>query len=165
MSFQASRVVREDIVEASVFLFIQAGIAARGFPANMIGYKESFNTNLFESTIDKSWIAPGFHMNDGGHLWEIGSNLRRKVYTFEYWVIGLNAAQGKNLAHAVSEIVETQLIIPLLDITQPMPYPVIGSLESAENPASVTRAMAPDPLPWQQHLYTAHIPVLDFYYL
>lgn len=165
MSYQISRVVREDLVESSVFAFIKAGLETRNFPDDMIGYKESFQTNLFEGPLDKSYIAAGFHMNDGGVLWELGSNLRKKVYTFEYWVIGKTYDQGKNLAHAIGEIVEGSLIIPLLDFTQQGPdYPIIDALLSAEYPARVERSIVGNPMPWQQFLYCVHIPVQDFYY-
>jgi hypothetical protein len=163
MSFQSTRVTREDLVESSVFAFIKAGLEARGFPDGQIEYLEAFQTTLFEGEVTKSYVAAGFHMNDGGMLFELGSTLRKKVYTFEYWIIGLNYAQGKNLAHAVSEIVEGALIIPLLDFTQPG-HPVIAALESAEHPAKVERSVVGNPMPWQQHLYCAHVPVLDYYY-
>lgn len=163
VAFDPTRVSREDLIESSVLKFVQDGLAAVGLGTDKIGYKESFNTDLFEGEIDRSYIAAGFHMNDGGRLWELGGTLRRKVYTFEYWVIGLNYEQGKNLAHQVGLIIEGDLIIPILDFTQPG-APVIDALESAEHPAKVERAIVGNPEPWQQYLYTVNIPVLDFYY-
>lgn len=164
-TFTPSRVTREDIVEWSVFNYIKTGLAALGVPSpSMVDYIESFNTNLFEKEIDKSYIAAGFHMNDGGHLFELGSNLRRKIYTFEYWIIGLNATQGRNLAHLVSQIVESNLIIPIQDITKTAPYPTLGALEAAEEPSKVERQVVGNPEPWQEHLYCAHVRVMDEYY-
>ena len=165
MSFQPSRVTREDIVEFSVLTYIQSGLVALGIPIPAeVDFKESFNTNLFNSEIDKTWIAPGFHQNDGGRLFELGSNLRRKTYDFEYWIIGLNATQGRNLANLIDQLVTTNLIIPILDLTQPQPYPLLGALLAAEEPSKVERAVVGNPEPWQQHLYCAHIKVMDEFY-
>lgn len=167
MSFQytPTRVSREDIVEWSVFTFIKNGLIQAEIPIPaQVDFKEAFNTNLFEGEIDKSWIAPGFHMGDGGKLFEMGSNLRRQEYTFEYWIIGLNATQGRNLAHIIKQLVDANLVIPILDITQPEPFPVIGALESAEEPSTVKREIVGQPEPWQQHLYCAYVKVVDFYY-
>lgn len=162
--YEPERISREKLIEMSVLKYVQDGLATMGLGTDKITYLESFNTNIFDAEIEKTYIAAGFHANDGGRLWELGSNLRRKCWTFEYWIIGLNYEQGENLANQVSLVVETDLLIPILDFTEPQPYPVIGALESAEEPAKVMRAIVGDPMPWQRFLYTVTIPVLDFYY-
>lgn len=160
--YNPDRISRQDLVEQSVLYYIQNGLSGLGITP---GYLEAFNTNLFENeALDKSYIAEGFNSTDGGRLWELGSNLRRTLYNLEYWIIGLNYSEGRNLANQVRGLVEQNLIIPILDFTQPQPYPVIDALESAEHPAKVERAVVGNPLPWQQYLWQVCVPVLDFDY-
>jgi hypothetical protein len=46
---------------------------------------------------------------------ELGSDLLRRQYVIEVWVIGLSAVEGRNLANAVRDSMEADGVVPLKD--------------------------------------------------
>lgn len=166
MSFNADRVTREQMVAWSVFDYIKAALHARGFPDDQIEYLQSFQSNLFgrEEGIDKVYVAAGFHADDGGKSIEMGSNLRRKCYSMEYWILGPTTVQAQSIKNAIQEAVEAVEVIPLLDYAQQPDPPVIDQLWMDEEPAKSERVAVPDPAPWQENLYLVTVRVMDDYY-
>lgn len=167
MSFMSARVTREQLVSWAAFAFIKAALQARGFPDDQIEYKQSFQSNLLgdEDTADHVIIAAGFHADDGGHLLELGSTLRRKTYQLEYWVVAPTPGMGDAIKNAIAEACEAQDVIPLYDYSQGVHGPpVIGFLWMDENPARAERVAVPDPAPWQENLYLVNVRVTDDYY-
>lgn len=166
MSFMSTRVTREQIVSWATFAFIKAALEERGFPDDQIEYRQSFQSNMLgdEDTADHVIIAAGFHADDGGRLLELGSNLRRKTYQLEYWVVAPTAGMGDAMKNAIAEACEASDVIPLYDYTQTVDAPVIGFLWMDENPARGERVAVPDPAPWQENLYLVNVRVTDDYY-
>jgi hypothetical protein len=92
---------------------------------------------------------------------ELGSDLLRRQYMIEVWVMGLSAAEGRNLANAVRDTMESEAILPLKDITAPG-QPIIDYL--MVDPVSAQRQPVPEPKPWQEFLWIVSVPVLDEYH-
>jgi hypothetical protein len=105
--------------------------------------------------------AIGFNFDDGGECAELGSDLLRRQYTIEVWVMGLSGAEGRNLANAVRDSMEFDAVVPLKDITA-AGQPVIDYL--MVDPVSVQRQPVPEPKPWQEFLWIVSIPVIDEYH-
>jgi hypothetical protein len=157
-----SRVTREEMVEQSVSDYLRDAIFnGRGYPASRVGLIEAFAESKLPSPLDKNYLAIGFNFDDGGVPAELGSDLLRRQYVIEVWVIGLSAAEGRNLANAVRDSMEAEAIVPLKDIRDPA-TPIIDYL--MVDPVSSHRQPVPEPKPWQEFLWIVTIPVLDEYH-
>lgn len=156
------RVSREEMVEQSVSDYLREQLfTARGYPAARVALLEAFVESKLPSPLDKNYVAIGFNFDDGGHAAELGSDLLRRQYVIEVWVMGLSAAEGRNLANAVRDSMESEAVVPLKDITAPG-QPVIDYL--MVDPVRAQRQPVPEPKPWQEYLWIVTIPVLDEYH-
>jgi hypothetical protein len=157
-----SRITREDMVEQSVQDWLRLQMfAVRGYPATRVELVDAFVESRFEGPLAKNYLALGFNFDDGGEPAELGSDLIRRQYTIEVWVIGLTAQEGRNLGNAVRDSMETEGTVPLKDVTQPG-SPVIDYL--IVDPVRVQRQPVPQPKPWQEFLWIVSVPVLDEYH-
>jgi hypothetical protein len=158
----ATRVTREDMVEQSVSDYLREQIfTVRGYPPDRVGMLEAFSESLLPTPLDKNYLAIGFNFDDGGTPAELGSDLLRRQYVIEVWVMGLSAAEGRNLANAVRDSMETESTVPLKDITAPG-APIIDYL--MVDPVRAQREPIGEPQPWQEFLWIVTIPVLDEYH-
>jgi hypothetical protein len=158
----ATRVTREDMVEQSVTDYLREGIfTGRGYPPERVSLIDAFTEAQLPSPLDKNYLAIGFNFDDGGVPAELGSDLLRRQYMIEVWVMGLSAAEGRNLANAVRDTMESEAILPLKDITAPG-QPIIDYL--MVDPVSAQRQPVPEPKPWQEFLWIVSVPVLDEYH-
>jgi hypothetical protein len=157
-----TRVTREDMVEQSVTDFLREQIfTVRGYPAARVELVDAFTENKFDTgPVTKNYLAIGFNFDDGGEAAELGSDLLRRTYTIEVWVIGMSAAEGRNLANAVRDSMEAETV-PLKDVSDPA-APVIDYL--IVDPVRSQRQPVPEPKPWQEFLWIVAIPVIDEYY-
>jgi hypothetical protein len=115
-----TRVTREEMVEQSVSDYLREQIfTVRGYPPARVELMEAFAESLLPTPLDKNYLAIGFNFDDGGVSAELGSDLLRRQYVIEVWVIGLSAAEGRNLANAVRDSMEAEGTVPLKDITAP----------------------------------------------
>lgn len=159
------RVTREDLVEESVQMFLKDQIlTVRGYPSARVEFVDAFVETRFDAlrSLDKNYVAAGFNFDDGGEAIELGSNLLRRTYTIEVWVIATDVQSGRNLANAIRDSAEADNgLIPLRDVTQPG-APVVDYL--IVDAARAQRQPIPDPKPWQEALYVVQIPVTDEYF-
>lgn len=157
-----SRVTREDLVEQSVIVWLREQLfTVRQYPAAQVELVEAFDEDRFEGPLTKNFVAIGFNFDDGGEPAELGSDLLRRTYTIEVWVIGRSYDEGRNLANAARDSLQSQGTIPLLDIRQ-AGAPVVDYL--IVDPARAQRQPVPEPKPWQQFLFIVQAPVVDEYH-
>lgn len=158
----SSHITREDLVEQSVTDWLRHQMfTVRGYPSARVELVGAFDESKFDGPLDKNYLAIGFNFDDGGVLAELGSDLLRRTYTIEVWVIGLSATEGRNLANAVRDSMEQEGTVPLKDITQPS-TPIIDYL--IVDPVRVQRQPVPEPTPWQEFLWIVTVPVEDEYH-
>lgn len=153
-------VTREDLVSQSVMDHAVAGIAARGYPASQVAFLESFPYSM-PGPLEKNLVAAGFDFDDGGEQAELGSALKRRLYTIEFYVFGMTATYARNLAHALKFTLEGDGRIALKDVEQ-LGTPIIDYL--IVDTVHAHRAIVPDPDPFQQFVYITTVRVFDEYY-
>lgn len=157
-----SRITREELVEQSVTDFLREQIfTVRQYPSSRVELRDAFDESQFEGPLNKNYLAIGFNFDDGGVPGELGSDLVFRTYMIEVWVIGLSAQEGRNLANAVRDSMESEGRVPLKDISQ-TPAPIIDYL--IVDPVRAQRQPVPQPKPWQEFLYIVTIPVVDEYH-
>jgi hypothetical protein len=152
---------REDFVTQSVDRYLREVLFERhSYDPAMIELLAAFPHDRFDGPIDKNYVAVGFNFDDGGHQGEMGSNLKHRLYTIEFFIIGKSNTWAKNLAHAVKFALESDGTIPLVDVTQPS-KPVIDALVVAS--VSAEHQPISQPEPWQENIWTCHLRVEDTY--
>lgn len=152
---------REDFVTQSVDIYLRTLLAEKGYSDDAVEILDSFpHTKFQDEELTKSYIAEGFSFDNGGKPAEMGSNLKDRLYTIEFFVIGQTSTWAKNLSQAVKFSLENDTTIPLVDITQPG-KPVIDALVLAS--VSAEHQPVSEPKPWQENIWTVHARVEDIY--
>lgn len=157
-------ITREDQVEQSVSDFVKEGVAAFNYDS-VVHLRDAFpSADERAEKLEKTTIAVGFNFDDGGRHIELGSDLTLRTYTIEFWVFGLTAIQGRNVANLIRAIVEQgNYLIPLKAIQDPG-TPVFDQLVvSDERGVTVTRQLANNPRVWDRYVWTAVVRVEDTY--
>lgn len=158
-------ITREDFVTESVQAFLRAQLFdVHNYPKEQITIVESFDPKELGSKpvpLDTNYIAAGFNFDDEGRQAELGSNLKERLYTIEFFVVGRDATWGKALAQAIKFSLEGEYdLIPLLDITQEarpqIDTLVVVGVNAEEQPI-------PNPAPWQEHIWLTTLRVQDAY--
>jgi hypothetical protein len=136
-----------------------------GYPRSQIEIVESFDPANFEgkpTPLDMNYVATGYDFDDGGRQAELGSSLKERLYTIEFFVLGKDATWGKALAQAIKFSLESEGdLIPLLDIRErdrPRMDTLVVEYVSAE------RQPIPRPAPWQEHIWLVTLKVCDIYF-
>jgi hypothetical protein len=153
-------ITREDLVSQSVMDHAVAGIAAQGYPPTQVAFLESFPYDV-TGPLEKNLIAAGFDFDDGGEQAELGSALKRRLYTIEFFVFGMTMTWARNLANALKFVLEGDGRIALKDIGQPG-APIIDYL--LVDAVSAQRQIITDPDPFEEFVYTTTLRVRDEYY-
>lgn len=153
---------RETYVTQSVTEFLRRVLfEEKEFSTDAVEIIPSFPHTRFEDkALDKTYVAAGFNFDDPGREAEMGSTLKRRIYTIQFFVIGLTASWGENVANAVKFCLEQDGIIPLLDITSEG-KPQIDSL--VVTGVSAEHQPINNPKPWQENIWTVHLRVEDTY--
>lgn len=151
---------REDLVTQSVQTFARTQIFdVRDYAHDKVEFIEAFPYNL--TKMDKNLIATGFNFDDDGTQAEMGSDLKRRVYTVEFWVFGLTNTYARNLANVLKFALDVDGTIPLLDVAQTPPVEIDRLLVDG---VTAHRQIIPSPEPWQEFVWTTQVKVEDFYY-
>lgn len=151
-------ITREDLVTQSVQDFAKAGLTTHGYVAPAVRFLDSFPYTLTE--LDAQLIASGFNFDDEGSQAEMGSDLKRRLYTVQFYIFGTTNTWAKNLANALKFVLDEDGTIPLLDYEQPG-NPEIDRLVVVG--VSAERQIVADPEPWQQFLWSTTCRVEDTY--
>jgi hypothetical protein len=158
------RITREQMIMQSVTTYVRAALFDdRGYPEDQIDLLDAFPHEEIKSggEPEKNAIAVGFNFDDQGTPLELGSSLKRRIYTIEQFVFGTSPVWAENLAHAVKFAVDRDESIPLLDISDPA-LPEIDTLEVLS--ASAEHQPVPRPRPWERHVWVTTIKVADDYF-
>jgi hypothetical protein len=151
---------REDMIQQSVMDYVRTALIERGYPEDQVELTESFDLAKLRQGLERNVVAAGFNFDDPGEEAELGSDLTRKTYTFEFFVFGLTGTYARNLANVVKFALTRDGRIPLKDISDPA-QPVIDYL--TEPAARAARQPIPDPEPWQENVWTTTCTVEDEY--
>ncbi len=157
-------ITREDYVEQSVQTYARRQLFdVRNYPEEQIEFLEAFDDNMFDrQDINKNYVASGYDFDDDGKQAELGSDLIRRQYSFEFFVIGISSVWGKNIAQAIKFSLEQDGIIPLLDIADAdaaPDWPQIDALVLIG--VTSNRVVVQDPAPWQKHIWITRVRVED----
>lgn len=152
---------RDQLVEQSVTDYIRAALTARGYPDDHVELLESFPWEMETFEFNKNFLAIGFNFDDEGKQAELGSDLKVREYTLQFWVFGQTKTYAKNLANTIKFAADVDERIPLKDIADPL-APVIDQLLVLA--ASAEQQIIPNPEPWQEHVWTATVQVQDEYF-
>lgn len=152
-------VTREDMIDQSVTDYVRAGLQSRGYDEPDVKIVEAFPYTI--EKLDRQLVALGFNFDDEGEQAELGSDLKRRVYTIEFFVFGTTLTWARNLANAIKFACDVDGRIPLKDVSQD-PAPVIDHM--LVNGIRTQRQVVPDPEPWQEFVYLTTVEVQDEYF-
>lgn len=154
---------RQSMIEQSVTDYVRAGLVERGYAEGQhFSIAETFPYTVSpEGGVDlsHSWIAIGFNSDQDGEAAEMGSGLWRRPYIFEFFVFGATTTWARNLAQHIKFILEDAWV-PLKDLDAEG-TPEIDQLEVLG--ATADRQIVPDPLPFQEHVWSASATIEDVY--
>lgn len=158
-----STVTREELIEGSLIQYAREGLLARGFPQEDWKMLESYPYGI-QKLEGVNLIAAGFSFDDGGRQAELGSNLKERQHTAEFFVFGLTNTWARNLANAIKFTLESDEngMVPLRDVTVQPDLPIIDYLYL--DTVFSHRQPLPDPEPWQEFTWITTVKVTDFYY-
>lgn len=154
-------VTREQKVEQSVQDMAEEVLREKGWSEDKLEILDSFPYSKFEGSLSKSYVAFGFNFDDEGKAAEMGSDLKTRVYTLEFFVFGRSLLEAKSIANQIKFILDTDQIVPLKDIGE-IEAPVIDSLVVVGCKAE--HMVVPDPAPYQESVWLTTCRVEDTYY-
>lgn len=147
---------REQLVTDSVITYAVARLQSRGYVRDD-DYELSDRFPGSIAKLTKTIVAVGFNFDDEGEGAEMGSDLRRRTYTLEFWVFGTNAIIAQNLASFIKFDLERDGV-PLLDEND-------AELDTLEvDGVSSQREELANPEPWQEYVWTTVAKVSDEYF-
>lgn len=153
---------RERKVEESVQIYAKAALVAKGWTEGRLGFMEVFPYDSFDGDLAaKSFLAWGFNFDDEGSAAEMGSDLLTRVYTLEFFVFGKDEDAAKAIANDLKFSIDTDSVIPVLDIGEPNPAEVGSMLVAGVKAAKV---LVDDPKPFQEHVWLTTARVEDEYF-
>lgn len=157
---------RETKVETSVQAYAKVKLEDSGWTSDRVDFLEAFPDPEDPDTPDpdtrlRSYVAFGFNFDDQGQPAELGSNLRRRIYTLEFFVFGRNELEAKSIANEMKFILDVEERVPLLDVGEP-DMPVIDQL--LVKGASAQKVLVGEPHPWERHVWLCTARVEDEYY-
>lgn len=150
---------REDLISQSVFDYMKDALVARGYGPDKVAIIESWQGQL-SGELDKNYVAAGFNFDDQGEQAELGSDLKRRVYTIEIFVFGTTMTFARNIASVVKFVLERDGTIALLDYGQEG-APEVDRL--VVEGISTERQPIPEPEPWQRFVWVTSLKVEDTY--
>lgn len=157
-------VTREQKITQSIQDYVRDILFNRwDYPQSEVELLDSFPYRRFDGTLDKNYVALGFNFDDGGKAAEMGSDLKHRIYTIEFFVFGTTSVWGRNLANAVKAALEQDEAIPLKDIGT-AGAPVIDTLTVAPRGLRTQHMPIRDPRPWEDHIWLTRVNLEDFYH-
>lgn len=153
---------REDMVEQSVQEYVKDKLfsAPRNYSTDLVEMLDAFPYNRFDGPLDKNYVALGFNFDDAGRQAELGSDLKTRLYTIEFFVFGITEVWSRNLANVIKFAADNEGIIPLLDLNQ-ISKPQIDSLV-VDNTRAERQPIA-EPAPHERHVWITWVVVEDTY--
>jgi hypothetical protein len=152
---------RESIIERSIESYLRNQLfTVRGYPVDRVVMLDAYpDSERMSRPIDKNYIAIGWSADDGGRDAELGSSLRRRLYTFDFYVFGVSRVWGKNLASVIRFCLESDQSIELLDPSDGQT--VIGHVDV--DFVSAQQAVTNNPRPFEENCWITRLRVEDYY--
>lgn len=157
-------ITREAYVEQSVEDFVRHQLfTVRGYPPEQVELLDAFPYERMEreKQLDKNYVACGFNFDNQGQAAELGSDLKTRRYTLEFFVFGLTGIWAKTLANAIKFAVDINPTVPLLDVEQPdrpeFDRLVVIGTRAEHQPIA-------NPPPWQRNVWITYVEVEDIYH-
>lgn len=155
-------ITRETLITQSVQDYVREQLFdIRNYPEEQVELLDAFPYDRFDGPLDKNYVALGFNFDDQGSQAELGSDLKVRNYTLEFFVFALSATWGSNLANAVKFAADHDGLIPLRDysdLAKPIvDYLVVDSVRTERQPI-------PDPKPHERFVWTTLVRVEDTYH-
>jgi hypothetical protein len=154
-------VTREQKVEQSVQDYATLKLRAAGWSEKKLEMLDEFPYEKFEGKLDHSYVAFGFNFDDEGAAAEMGSDLKKRIYTLEFFVFGRSPLEAKAIANQIKFALDADEIVPLKDIGE-IDAPVIDALVVVGCKAE--KMVVPDPAPYQESVWLTTCRVEDVYY-
>jgi hypothetical protein len=152
---------RETKVETSVQAYAKERLSANGWGADRLDFMDEFPFEQFEGNLlTTNYVAFGFNFDDQGTPAELGSSLRRRIYTLEFFVFGLDELNAKSVANELKFAIDVDEVIPLLDVGA-AGMPQIDSL--LVKGVSAQKVLVGDPKPYERHVWLTTARVEDEY--
>lgn len=150
---------RETCIEQSVAEYVKTELQTRGY-ASDYSLVDAWPQELVK--LETNLVSIGFTFDSDGEQAECGSDLKRKVYNIEFYVFGLTNTFARNLANQIKFACDKDGTIPLLDVSQPTPWPemdrlIVLGVIAHNDPI-------PQPQPWQEFVWRVRAQVEDTYY-
>jgi hypothetical protein len=150
---------REDMVEQSVTDFVREALVTRGYPNTQVEFVEGYPYG--RKTLDRNLVCAGFNFDDEGEQAELGSDLKRRIYTIQFIIFGTTNTYARNLANVIKFAIDGEGSVPLKDISQDPPVEVDRLIVIGAN---AQREVVTDPEPFEQFVWTATGHFEDTYY-
>lgn len=152
---------RETIIERSVEGYLRNQLyTVRSYPQDRVVMLDAYpDDQRMTKPLDKNYVAIGWSADDGGRQAELGSALKRRLYTFDFYVFGTSRVWGKNLASVIRFSLESDQSIDLIDPTDGAT--VIGHVDVEF--VSAQQAVVRNPRPWEENCWITRLRVEDFY--
>jgi len=153
---------RETKVETSVQTYAMARLRADGWSEDRLTFLEEFpHYGFFDGDLTTNYCAFGFNFDDQGRPAELGSALRKRIYTLEFFLFGQDELNAKSAANDIKFALDVDEIVPLLDVGEMGMPPVDALLVKG---ASAQKVLIADPKPFERHVWLATARVEDEYY-
>lgn len=153
-------ITREQLVTESVQRYAEANLRAHGYIPGEVTMLEAFPYS-YVGELTTNLVATGFDFDNEGDQAELGSDLKTRLYTVQFFVFGKTQTWAKNIAHAIKFALDAEPTIPLLDIGV-AGRPEIDRLVLVG--VSAERQLFTDPDPFQQHVWSTTARVEDTYF-
>jgi hypothetical protein len=152
---------RATVIEHSIESYLRNQLfTVRGYPTDRVVMLDAYPDNeRMSRPLDKNYIAIGWSADDGGRDAELGSSLRRRLYTFDHYIFGVSRVWGKNLASVIRFSLESDQAIDLLDPSDGQT--VIGYVDV--DMVSVQQAVTNNPRPFEENCWITRLRVSDIY--
>lgn len=156
----------------SVQDYIRDELDERSYTESVVEVIDAYSSKEFDGPLDKQYVSLAFGFDDGGKQAELGSDLRERTYTVQFYVFATTAQFGRNIASLIRDMIDAEGRIPLKDYNQsdpdedpPVEAPVVDHLMVAmPDGARAERVIVVDPKPWQEYAWLVQVRVTDTYY-
>jgi hypothetical protein len=152
---------RETVIATSIESYLRNQLyVVRGYPPDRVVMLDAFpDSQRMSRPLDANYIAVGWSADDGGRDAELGSSLRRRLYTFDFYTFAVSRVWGRNLASVVRFCLEADQSIDLLD---PGDGQTVTGHVDVEF-VSVQQAVAANPRPYEENCWITRLRVVDYY--
>lgn len=131
----------------------------RNYPQDRVVFLDAYPDNeRMTKALDRNYIAIGFQGDDGGKQAELGSSLKRRLHTLDFYVFGISRVWGKNLASVLRYALESDQVIDLID---PATGAVIDKVDV--DFVNTTEVVSRTPRPWEENCWVTRLRVEDYY--